>query len=103
MQLRARTRCPLRAANSHTSELRSVFSEAHVPGKNEFDWFFACERKTLRGFFDKLWPRSSDRGLFYALRQMRFKALVTGKPRERGLQSGSLSATMALTMIIGGE
>ena len=36
-QLRACTRCPLRADNSHTSELRSVFSDVHAAGENRLD------------------------------------------------------------------
>src|SRR5699024_3637154 len=36
-----------RTTRFHTGGLRSVFSEAHVPGKNRFQFFPACGRKTL--------------------------------------------------------
>ena len=44
MQPSARTRVERR---SHTSGLRSVFSEAHVLGKNGLDCFFALRREKL--------------------------------------------------------
>ena len=32
---------------SHTGRLRRVFPEAHVPGKNDFNCFFALRREKL--------------------------------------------------------
>ena len=33
---------------------RSIFCHAHVAAENDFTFFTACGRRTLRGFFDKL-------------------------------------------------
>ena len=50
MQLRARTRCPLRADNSHTSELRSVFSDVHAAGENDLIDFSLASEKLCEAF-----------------------------------------------------
>lgn len=50
MQLRARTRCPLRADNSHTSELRSVFSDVHAAGENVLTVFSLASEKLCEAF-----------------------------------------------------
>ena len=60
MQLRARTRCPLTADNSHTSELRSVFSDVHAAGENDLIDFSLASEKLCEAFFDTLVARQSQ-------------------------------------------
>ena len=50
MQPAARTHCPLKADISHTCGLISIFSDAHVTGKNESDLICACGRKLCEAF-----------------------------------------------------
>ena len=59
MQPATRTHCPLKADNSHTRGLISIFPDAHVAGKNMLDFFCACGRKLCEAFFDK--PKQSRR------------------------------------------
>ena len=52
LQPAARKACPPKAAKPHTCGLRSVFPEAHVPGKNRFHLIPPpAGGGTLRGFF----------------------------------------------------
>ena len=54
LQSAARIICVPAAHKFHTFSLRSIFSHAHVARENDFTFFAACGRQTLRGFFDTL-------------------------------------------------
>ena len=70
LQSAARIICVPAAHKFHTFSLRSIFSHAHVARENDFTFFAACGRQTLRGFFDKLSARTEIRaGGFYMVQK----------------------------------
>ena len=54
LQSAARTICAPLAYKSHTCSLIGIFCQVHAPTENDLNPFAACERQTLRGFFDTL-------------------------------------------------
>jgi len=70
LQSAARRICVPVAHKFHTCSLSSIFSHAHVARENDFTFFAACGRQTLRGFFDKLSARTEIRaGGFYMVQK----------------------------------
>ena len=54
LQAAARIICSPQANKFHTCSLRGIFCQVHAPAENDPNFFAACGRQTLRGFFDTL-------------------------------------------------
>ena len=86
LQSAARRICVPVAHKFHTCSLSSIFSHAHVARENDFTFFAACGRQTLRGFFDTLQPpaRRPVRAVFIWRKN---KSLPRATARQRTLRT----------------